>query len=145
MSSENILLNPLPELRAALASTSFGTASYTVLEDRSFPLTEEDLKTVRDESRKSGTTSVRVVACADVVLKKDEGQVRVRVDRRGWTVEQATGSQEVTSRQGRTYESLETLLIDVSRAYTEAMNDEIWKRFGVDKRDEGEWVDEAEG
>ncbi|WVQ83034.1 hypothetical protein IAT38_005172 [Cryptococcus sp. DSM 104549] len=130
--TSNILLNPLSELTAALASSSFGILpppTSRPLEEVCFPLTPEDLKSVEEESRRIRGISERVVGRAKVGLLAGEGEVVVKLDRSGWTIEQAQGGPELKAKLGRTYESLETLLIDASKAYVEAMNKEIWKRF----------------
>ncbi|OCF38334.1 hypothetical protein I317_07900 [Kwoniella heveanensis CBS 569] len=263
---DNILLNPLSELRETLSSIAFGVDSYRILLDQSFPTTEVDLDSVRRESQELGRTSERVVGRAEIICKDlQSGQrgrdgelhgdieagetaspgtkmrarmrVRVRLDAAGWTVESigaqssgpspsssssstattetspsgletcscwsaglstststftsvpharipssderpapastipldtitstsaepslpswmrsttstldpspppltsepasssnATINMNTSSKLGRTYESLEALMIDISPAYSSAMNEEIWKRFGM--------------
>ncbi|KIR42930.1 hypothetical protein I307_05097 [Cryptococcus deuterogattii 99/473] len=44
-------------------------------------------------------------------------------------IETADGERHVTNKIGTTYESMESLLISVSKKYVEAMNKEVWKRF----------------
>ncbi|WWC88515.1 uncharacterized protein L201_003426 [Kwoniella dendrophila CBS 6074] len=136
-SSDNILLDPLPEIRAALKSNEFGISSSSIDEASSFPITNEDLDLVQKESRSTGTTSQKVVGKAQIVLLDSEGIIGIRLDRSGWTVEFIEkGSSSITSKIHKTYESLETLLIDISPSYGKAMNDEIWKRFGLKKSEE---------
>ncbi|WVW84825.1 hypothetical protein I302_106860 [Kwoniella bestiolae CBS 10118] len=132
--SSNILLNPLPEIRAALKSNSFGISSSRIIEDNSFPITQQDLESVKDEIRSTGMTSPRVVGRADIMLRQGEGMVGVRLDRSGWTVESIQkATPQIHPKLDRTYESLESLLIDLSPSYVKEMNNEIWKRFGMDK------------
>ncbi|WRT67911.1 uncharacterized protein IL334_004885 [Kwoniella shivajii] len=144
-STHNILLDPLPEIRAALSSNSFGVSGSKVIEEKSFPRTEEELISVKDETRSTGITPSRVVGRAEIVLKDEEGIVSLRLDRSGWTIDSAEGSNELSQKVNKTYESLETLLIDISESYVQAMNQEIWKRFGMEKENsEVEEEDNAE-
>ncbi|KAL0255802.1 hypothetical protein I308_100611 [Cryptococcus tetragattii IND107] len=130
--SDCILLDPLPEINAALSSSSFGILpapdSQPLLE-QTFPRTAEELKSVREESDRSHEISERVVGMCRVGLLDGEGHVLVRLDRAGWTIETADGERHVTNKIGTTYESMESLLISASKKYVEAMNKEIWKRF----------------
>ncbi|WVQ96613.1 hypothetical protein IAU59_003718 [Kwoniella sp. CBS 9459] len=241
---DNILLNPLYELRQTLSSIAFGITSSRIRLAESFPTTELELDSVRKESKELGRTSGRVVGRAEIRLKAQEGTVGVRLDAAGWTIESiqppsssssslsssssspaavssrvpepqssnqpsaantplsssdpaqplpspspshllspsplpalpswmrpvsspsnstSTSTSTTTdalphsspdpdpllsstsdattttttaatanrSKIGRTYESLEALMIDISPAYSGAMNDEIWKRFGM--------------
>ncbi|KAK6908051.1 hypothetical protein I203_102052 [Kwoniella mangroviensis CBS 8507] len=136
--STNILLDPIPEIRAALKSNSFGISSSRIIEESSFPVTRQDLESIKDESRSTGTTSVRVVGRAEFQLLGEEGKVGVRLDRSGWTVEtiQESSSSQIHQKLNKTYESLESLLIDISELYVREMNNEIWKRFGMDKHED---------
>ncbi|KAE8538896.1 hypothetical protein D1P53_005264 [Cryptococcus gattii VGV] len=130
--SDCILLDPLPEINAALSSSSFGILpapdSQPLLE-QTFPRTAEELKSVREESDRSHEISERVVGMCRIGLLDGEGHVVVRLDRGGWTIETADGERHVTNKIGTTYESMESLLISASKKYVEAMNKEIWKRF----------------
>ncbi|OWZ32306.1 hypothetical protein C347_03001 [Cryptococcus neoformans AD2-60a] len=132
LTSDSILLNPLPEIIAALTSSSFGILpapdSQPLLE-QTFPRTAEELKSVQEESNRSRKMSERVVGMCRVGLLDGEGHVVIRLDRAGWTIETADGERHVTNKIGTTYESMESLLISASRKYVEAMNREIWKRF----------------
>lgn len=87
--SDCILLDPLPEIIAALSSSSFGILpapdSQPLLE-QTFPRTAEELKSVREESDRSHEISERVVGLCRVGLLDGEGHVVVRLDRAGWTV-----------------------------------------------------------
>ncbi|WWD05009.1 hypothetical protein V865_003080 [Kwoniella europaea PYCC6329] len=136
--SSNILLDPIPEIRAALKSNSFGISSSHIIEENSFPLTQQDLESVKDESRSTGTTGVRVVGRAEFQLLGEEGKVGVRLDRSGWTVEtiRESSPSQIHQKLNKTYESLESLLIDISESYVREMNNEIWKRFGMDKHED---------
>ncbi|OCF72797.1 hypothetical protein I204_06026 [Kwoniella mangroviensis CBS 8886] len=172
--STNILLDPIPEIRAALKSNSFGISSSRIIEESSFPVTRQDLESIKDESRSTGTTSVRVVGRAEFQLLGEEGKVGVRLDRSGWTVTsvfcgtytssdgcvlgymtviakvfpayvhstlqvetiQESSSSQIHQKLNKTYESLESLLIDISELYVREMNNEIWKRFGMDKHED---------
>jgi hypothetical protein len=80
----NILLDPLPELRQALKTNQWGILSSNILEESSYPRTEEERRTVREESRSGGRTSGRVVGRAEVAV--EEGGLAIGLDRRGWTV-----------------------------------------------------------
>ena len=84
--SSNILLDPIPELAEALRTNAFGIlpTSHIVIES-SFPNTEEDKASVREESAKTGQTSARAVARAKIGLLK-EGEIEVTLDKRGYTV-----------------------------------------------------------
>nr|XP_031864330.1 uncharacterized protein CI109_000243 [Kwoniella shandongensis]KAA5531402.1 hypothetical protein CI109_000243 [Kwoniella shandongensis] len=133
LNTSNILLNPLPELQQAFSNNSFGIDSYRLRAEECYPSTPAEIELVRKEVEKNGGgvggISERVVGRGWMKLLDEEGQGWVRLDRSGWTIESATGQPPLLSKIGKTYESLETLLIDTSRAYAEAMNKEIWKRF----------------
>ncbi|WVF69122.1 hypothetical protein IAT40_003896 [Kwoniella sp. CBS 6097] len=225
---DNILLNPLYELRQTLASIAFGITSSRILLNQSFPISESDLDSVRKESKVLGRTSERVVGRAEIDCKDHEGVVvGVKLDASGWTIESirssasnSTSTKAVAStpepqlsslpipaqlqadqpetttttataepslpswmrhtsasvsssgapnpdsasvpvipsdttstststmpmknqdKIGRTYETLEALMIDISPAYSVAMNDEIWKRFGMNPQEQGQKVDD---
>ncbi|WWC62729.1 uncharacterized protein I303_105326 [Kwoniella dejecticola CBS 10117] len=139
----NILLNPIPEVRAALSSNAFGISSSRIIEETSFPITAEDVESVKRESSSSGVTSTRVVGRMQIRLLSEEGTIGVKLDRSGWTLESADESSSMRAKIDTTYESLETLLIDISPAYVKAMNDEIWKRFGIEKGDSGDHVEDV--
>ncbi|KAK8858703.1 hypothetical protein IAR55_002932 [Kwoniella newhampshirensis] len=142
LSNNNILLDPIPELRQAFTTNSFGLDSFAVNETDSFPRTKKEVEQVLKELRVSGgdvlgvemekkmemELKMKIVGRGWVKLLGGEGEGVVRLDKGGWTLESSTGSLP-PSKIGKTYESLETLLIDVSPAYVRAMNDEIWKRF----------------
>lgn len=89
LTSDSILLNPLPEIIAALTSSSFGILpapdSQPLLE-QTFPRTAEELKSVQEESNRSRKMSERVVGMCRVGLLDGEGHVVIRLDRAGWTV-----------------------------------------------------------
>ena len=87
--SSNILLDPIPELTEVLRTNAFGIlpSSHVIIEI-SFPNTEEDKASIREESAKSGLTSERVVARAKIGLLEG-GEIEVTLDRRGYTVSQA--------------------------------------------------------
>ncbi|WWC70898.1 uncharacterized protein I206_104850 [Kwoniella pini CBS 10737] len=136
ISNTNILLNPLPEIQAALSSNSFGLKSSEIIKDNSFPITAEDVESVKKELTSTGVTSIRVVGRTSINLLGEEGKIGIKLDRSGWTLEFIERSDTlINDKINKTYESLETLLIDLSPAYVKAMNDEIWKRFGIEKND----------
>lgn len=84
-SSDNILLNPIPELTAALRTNAWGIdASSEVLIADCFPITPEDVEAVRAEVAQRGS-SARVVGKARIAIL--EGVVMVvQLDQRGFTV-----------------------------------------------------------
>ncbi|ODN81838.1 hypothetical protein L202_02201 [Cryptococcus amylolentus CBS 6039] len=133
----NVLLNPLPELISALASNAFGIRpgpDSGVVEEATWPRTEEDVKLIRARLGRNGLLEEKdgeekVRGKVKVGLIGGEGDLVVVLDQRGWTIESAQGPASTTSKIGTTYESLETLLIATSKSYAEAMNQEIWKRF----------------
>ncbi|KAK1925749.1 hypothetical protein DB88DRAFT_484969 [Papiliotrema laurentii] len=123
--TDNILLNPVPELTDALRTNAWGLGegSSVVIAD-CFPITPEDVDSVRSEVKQSGG-SKRVVGKAKVVTLEGEHLV-VLLDQRGFTIESNTG---VMGLPTQTYETLEALLIAISPLYVEAMTREIGRRF----------------
>lgn len=85
MATSNILLNPVPEFTAALKTNIWGINqdSEVIITD-CFPVTPEDIDSVRSEVESKGRSD-RVVGKARVVTL--EGDVMVVVlDQRGFTV-----------------------------------------------------------
>ena len=83
--TNNILLNPVPELTDALRTNAWGLGegSSVVIAD-CFPITPEDVDSVRSEVKESGG-SKRIVGKAKVVTLEGEHLV-VLLDQRGFTV-----------------------------------------------------------
>lgn len=82
---DNILLDPLPELTAALESHAFGLTSFSILTGESYPRNEQEREAVRAQHASTGGTE-GVVGRARLVLLAGEGVVLVRFDQRGYTV-----------------------------------------------------------
>ncbi|EJT49390.1 hypothetical protein A1Q1_01485 [Trichosporon asahii var. asahii CBS 2479] len=165
---DNILEDPLGELDAALKSHAFGLASYQLRPEVSYPRTDDEKAKVRDEAKAEGHTPEGVAGRAHLVLLKNEGEADILLDQRGYTVshpntclehsgagscggrwlivqiEKTTAQQPLLS---STFESLDALLIALSPAYQEAMQEELLRRFegGVSSRfnyDDEEVVEE---
>lgn len=94
--TDNILLNPVPELTDALRTNAWGLGegSSVVIAD-CFPITPEDVDSVRSEVKQSGG-SKRVVGKAKVVTLEGEHLV-VLLDQRGFTVSRLSLSPPVPS------------------------------------------------
>nr|ODN85390.1 hypothetical protein L203_05006 [Cryptococcus depauperatus CBS 7841] len=139
LSSQNILLNPLSEIVQALQTNSFGILPEPhsqPLVDQTFPIAKEDMEKVKQVM--SQTQGHRLVENQNIIGKckvglLDKTVLVIRLDQSGWNgpeqLESIENNEKIQDKLGNTYESLETLLIDVSPEYVEAMNKEIWKRF----------------
>ncbi|WVO18147.1 hypothetical protein L204_105850 [Cryptococcus depauperatus] len=135
LSSQNILLNPLSEIVQALQTNSFGILPEPhsqPLVDQTFPIAKEDMEKVKQVI--SQTQDHRPVENQNIIGKckvglLDKTVLVIRLDQSGWNLESIENNEKIQDKLGNIYESLETLLIDVSPEYVEAMNKEIWKRF----------------
>lgn len=84
---DNILLDPISELEAALKAHAFGLDPRSaVLVDASFPRTADERATVASEANASKQTPERVIGRANLVLLDNEGEAQVVLDQRGYTV-----------------------------------------------------------
>ncbi|TXT13356.1 hypothetical protein VHUM_00723 [Vanrija humicola] len=147
----NILLDPITELRLALAAHAFGVDPQSdVLLAQSFPRSDEDKAAVRAAADAGAPAPERVVARARVVFLQDEGEAVVALSSAGYVVESWTLAAPLPA----PFESLDALLIAASPAYVAAMQDELHKRFAGDSvsrrfvydddddgQDEPAWID----
>ena len=84
-STDNILLNPVPELTTALQTNTWGIdPSSEIIVADCFPITPEDVESVRTEVKSKGA-SVRVVGKARIVNLEGVTMIVV-LDQRGFTV-----------------------------------------------------------
>ena len=82
----NILVDPIPELATALKTNSWGIdPTSAILVASSFPITPDDVESVKLESKSSGRTSTRVVGKARIVTLEGDEMI-VQLDQRGFTV-----------------------------------------------------------
>ncbi|WOO77569.1 uncharacterized protein LOC62_01G001143 [Vanrija pseudolonga] len=126
----NLLLDPISELRLALASHAFGVDARTeLLEAESFPRSAAERAEVQAEADLSGHTPDRVVARARVVFLAGEGEAVVSLSAGGYRVDRWTLDTPLPT---TAYESLDALLIASSPAYVAAMQAELHKRFASD-------------
>lgn len=91
MSSSNFLLEPIPELTTALRNNAWGIQpESTVIVTECFPVTPEDVESVREESNKQGGSSSRVKGKAKVVTLEGEA-LTVVLGQGGFTVSYCQG------------------------------------------------------
>lgn len=91
-STENILLNPIPELTAALQTNTWGIdPSSEIIVADCFPITPEDVDSVRNEVKEKGASG-RVVGKARIVSLEGTSMVVV-LDQRGFTVRNSSSRQ----------------------------------------------------
>lgn len=86
MSTSNLLLEPVPELTIALRNNAWGIKpESTVLVTECFPVTSEDLESVKDEAKQKGGSSSRVKGKARVVTLEGDS-LTVVLGQGGFTV-----------------------------------------------------------
>jgi hypothetical protein len=87
-STDNILLDPIPELTAALQTNTWGIdPSSEIIVAECFPITPEDIESVKSEVKSRGG-SKRVVGKARIVNLERVTMIVV-LDQRGFTVSRA--------------------------------------------------------
>ncbi|KAK4684983.1 hypothetical protein P7C73_g5182, partial [Tremellales sp. Uapishka_1] len=122
----HLLLDPVTELSTSLSLNAFGLKTYVVLTDQSYPFTDADKATVLQDAMQTGAVAKEIRAKGRIEVLEG-GEVGLELDMRGWTIESATGAP--SPYLGKTYESLEAMLIEISPGYMEAMQLEVMRRF----------------